>query len=147
LIKVKALAQIHKVSRLLSDQHLADVHALLLDRRRTIDDAYRMVRSLGYKISRTAVGGYARVLRTRSALLARELAIGSEGAARERLRRAALQLRGEALIALAVQATVLLLNDRMLKRRSGLRPAPRRGSQTYSRRAVRSTVKPRSNRR
>ncbi len=97
-----------RLTTLLSDKHWHPFHALLADRRATVDGARDWLRRRGYKVSRGAVGNYLRIIRrSPRRALGCELAGKSDAELRRTLRGRAAQLADPELLTLALFAAFL----------------------------------------
>ena len=98
-----------RITNELSDDELGIFHALLFDRRTTIDNATEWLRERGHGIGHTAVGNYVQRFRRRP-VFAHLVSMGVSTDAQMRLRvcQASKQLQGEQLAHLAVFSAYLL---------------------------------------
>jgi hypothetical protein len=108
----------------LSKRHWHSFHAVLLDRRRTIDDARRWLNEHGYSISRSAIGRYRRMLQDGPLMdLRRLIDVRTDADARRIIRRAIGQIEGRELAMLAVLAGLLAGGAGSDRTRPGVRLA------------------------
>ena len=108
------MSRLGNIERELKAEHWREFHALLMDRRRTIDDAHAWLTERGYDFSRSAVARYHKTYRESSSFWLRLQLTGgyaSDEDVRRTIANNCEKLTGQSLTSLAVYASFLLIGS------------------------------------